>query len=198
MNKAILAVTALAVSSIGLSQGTHQMEMARYGGPSYLGKPALEVTASFIKAGGGTSNFSTAKAFTAMLGEATVKSEVAKLTKQYGAKRVQRWLEIFDFAVADAIKIATAAKVSLPKGTLSGAELAKTMVQSAMDKDGTIYVELLFDKALSHDIHERVMDNIDKKFSPEEDMDFHRICNQALYDIAVALKIKNAKLARLH
>jgi len=194
----ILILTAFALVSSGFAQGSHQMDMARYGGPAYLGKPALEVTSAFVAAGGGPADFSVAKALTSILGEATVTAEIGKLQSQYGKARIEKWIVMFDYAVKDALRIATEAKVQLPKATLKGADLALTMAKAAMDKDGTVYTELLLDKALSHDIHETVMDNMDKKFGPSEDLDFHRITNQALFDIATALKIKGAKLAKLH
>lgn len=174
------------------------MDMARYGGPAYMGKPALAVTASFLAAGGGGTHFSIAKALTSMVGEATVKAELGKLTKQYGKARVAKWVAIFDYAVTDAVKMAVAAKVQLPKASMSGKALAATMVKASMDKDGTIYTELLLDKAVSHGIHSKVMDDIDQKFSPEQDLDYHRITNQALFDLAKAFKVKGAKLAKLH
>jgi hypothetical protein len=194
MRTAFIVAAAFASS---LAFGQH-MDMARYGGPAYMGKPALNVTASLLAAGGGATHFSTAKALTSMVGEKTVTAEVAKLTKQYGKARVGKWLQVFDFAVADAVKIATAAKVKFPKADLKGTALAATMVKAAMDKDGTIYTELLLDKALTHGIHNKVMDNIDAKFGADVDLDFHRITNQALYDLAVAFKVKGAKLAKLH
>jgi hypothetical protein len=196
MKRVLIALIGI-VSASAFGQGM-KMDMARYGGPSYMGKPALGVTSSFIAAGGDAGKFSAAKALTNMVGAATVKAEVGKLTKQYGAKRVGKWLAIFDYAVADAVKIATAAKVKLPAPTLKGKALAAAMVTAAMDKDGTIYTELVLDKALTHGIHGTVMDDIDKKFSPQDDLDYHRITNQALYDLAVAFKVKGAKLAKLH
>ena len=176
----------------------HKMDMARYGGPSYTGKPALAVTSSFLTAGGGATSFSIAKALTNMVGEKTVTAELAKLTKQYGKARVGKWVQIFDFAVADSVKMALAAKVQLPAPTLKGTALAATMVKAAMDKNGTIYTELLLDKAVTHGIHSKVMDDIDAKFGATPDLDYHRITNQALYDLAKAFKVKGAKLARLH
>lgn len=197
MKAYLFILTAFAMVSTGFAQSSHNMQMARYGGPAYMGKPALEVTASFVEAGGGA-NFSVAKALTSMLGADTVKAEVGKLEAQYGKARIQKWIVMFDYAVKDALRIATNAKVKLPKGNMKGAALALTMAKAAMDKDGTVYTELLLDKALSHDIHEAVMDDMDKKFGPSQDLDFHRITNQALFDVASALKVKGAKLAKLH
>lgn len=180
--------------------GGHAMMAAqsRYGGPAYTGKPALNVTASLVAAGGGGKSFSAAKALTAMVGKDLVNKEVAKLTKQYGAERVKNWLAVFDFAVADALKIATNAKVKLPAANLKGKQLAAALVTAGLDKDNTFYVEFMLDKALSHGIHEQVMNDIDAKFGAEVDADYHRITNQAMYDLAQALGVKQVKLAEFH
>jgi hypothetical protein len=56
----------------------------------------------------------------------------------------------------------------------------------------------MLDKAISHNIHERVMDDIDRKFGLTADADYHRISNQAMYDLAHALGAKSVKLAGFH
>jgi hypothetical protein len=172
--------------------------MARYGGPSYGGAPALEVTASLVMAGGGPENFSIAKALVAMVGEDLVKAEVEKLTKQYGAEKVQTWLTVFDFAVKDALRIATEAGVKLPEGKITGKKLAETLVMAGMDKHGTFYTEFMLDKAVTNAIHHKVMDNIDAKFGIDADTTYHQITNQAMYDVAQALGAKKVKLASFH
>jgi hypothetical protein len=174
------------------------VKMARYGGPSYGGAPALVVTASLIEAGGGVEKFSIAKALTAMVGEKLVTAEVEKLTRQYGAEKVKIWLEVFDFAVRDAARIATEAGVKLPKPEIKGMKLAETLVKAGLDKDGTFYTEFLLDKAVTNAIHHQVMDNIDKKYGTEADGIYHQITNQAMYDLAQALGVKKVKLASFH
>lgn len=190
----ILALSTMVAVAHG--QGM-QMAKSRYGGPAYTGAPALAVTASLVKAGGGA-HFSTVKALSALAGPKLAKAEIAKLTKQYGAKRIGRFVQVFDYAVADALKIATAAGVKLPAANMSGTALAAALTKAGMDKDGTFYVEFLLDKAVSHDIHMQVMNDIDKKFGEEADKDYHRIANQAHYDLGKALGIKTIKLAHLH
>jgi hypothetical protein len=174
--------------------------MGRFGGPIYNGPPALAVTSSLVAAGGGASNYSTAKALTSMLGAATVNAEVAKLTKQYGSAEVTMWLKTFDFAVDDALKIATAAGVTLPAPTLSGKELAVTLVKAGTAPDGTFQIEFLLDKAVSHKIHVQVMNDIDNNpsFGKQADLDYHLVSNQAFYDVAQALGLTSVKLAPLH
>jgi len=203
---ATVAVASLAGAALAAPQSDGKMAAgamqchSRYGGPCYPGKPALDVTASLVAAGGGPGHFSTAKAVTAMVGDKLVKAELAKLSKQYGKAKVDTWIKVNDFAVADALKIATKAGVKLPKPDLSGKKLASTLVSAGLDKDNTYYVEFMLDKALSHDIHVQVMDDIDKQkgMGPAMDADYHRISNQAYYDLAQALGVKTVKLAHFH
>jgi hypothetical protein len=172
--------------------------MSRFGGPMYDGAPALNVTASLVKAGGGPDNFSITTALTSMVGEDTFKGEVASLTKRYGEKRVMRFVEVFNFAVKDALGKATAAGVTLPEADLSGKELASTLVKAGMDDNHVFWTCFLLDKALSHKIHVAVMNDIDQKFGVETDQDYHRISNQAHYDLGKALGVEGVKRASLH
>ena len=198
----LAAAGLLASMAAGVTAAQHghkmPMELSRYGGPVYSGSPMLNITASLVQAGGGPEHFSTATALTAMVGGELVNKEVAKLTKQYGKERITSWLRVGDFAVDDALKIATKADVKLPHGTLSGKELASALVQAGIDKHGTFYVEYMLDKLLSHKIHMTVMDDIDAKYGTTADREYHRISNQALYDLAQALGDKKVKLAHFH
>jgi hypothetical protein len=171
-----------------------------FGGETYNGAPALNVTAALVKAGGGASDFSFSKALVSMLGEKTVNAEVAKLTKQYGKKDVDDFINGMTFAVKDGLKRATEAGVKLPAAPadLKGAKLAETLVNAGTTSDGTWWSGFLFDKALSHDIHVGVMQDIDAKYGHGADENTHKLLNQAMYDVAQALKVKGVKLASLH
>jgi len=175
-----------------------KMEMNRFGGPIYSGDPALAVTASLVEAGGGPEQFSIAKALTSMGGEALVNAEVAKLTKQYGEEKVKQWIAVFDFAVADTLRVATEAGVKLPKANLNGKKLASTLVMAGQDSKGVFYTCYMLDKAISHKLHVMAMDSIDKKFGAEANANYHMITNQAMVDFGKALGIKNVKLASFH
>lgn len=172
----------------------------RFGGPVYSGAPALGVTAALVKAGGGAQHFTIQKALVSMLGARTVNSEVGKLQREYGKKNVVNWLNGFNFAVADALKRATAAGVRLPQppANLHGVKLAETLVNAGTASNDVFWAGLLFDHALSHKIHYQVMDDIEAKYSVPYDMNLHRITNQAMYDVAHALGKKDVKLASLH
>lgn len=171
-----------------------------FGGPVYRGQPALEATAALVKAGGGAENFSFQKALVSMLGEETVNAEVAKLTKQYGEKNVTAFINGMDFAVNSSLKHATAAGIKLPAAPadLKGTKLAETLVHAGTAPDGIFWAGWMFDNAVSNTIHVQVMVDIDTKFGHGADENTHRILNQAMYDVAQALKIKGVKLAPLH
>lgn len=171
-----------------------------FGGPIYSGAPALEATAALVEAGGGAGDFSFAKALVSMLGQKTVDAEVAKLTKQYGEASVNGFINGMTFAVTDGLKRATEAGVKLPAAPadLKGVKLAEALVKAGTAPDGTFWSGYLFDKALSHDIHVQVMIDTDVKSDHAADENTHKVLNQAMYDVAQALKMSDVKLAPLH
>lgn len=170
-----------------------------FGGPIYSGEPALAVTAALVEAGGGPSNFKFSTALVSMLGEKTVNAEVAKLTKQYGKKDVDGFVDGMTFAVNDALKRATEQGIKLPPpADLKGPALAKALVQAGTAPDGAFWAGYMFDHAISHKLHDQVMADIDAKFSHEADGNTHKILNQAMFDVAQALDMKDVKLASFH
>lgn len=171
-----------------------------FGGPIYSGAPALNVTAALVKAGGGAENFEFSKALVSMLGEKTVNAEVAKLTKQYGKDEVNTFITGMTYAVKDGLKRATEAGVKLPAAPadLHGVALARTLVTAGTTSDGVWWSGYLFDHALSHDLHNQVMEDINTNVSTQADLTTHKILNQAMFDVAHALGHKHVKLATLH
>lgn len=182
------------------SMKMHSMsKMNRYGGPVYNGKPALAVTVALVKAGGGPNDFSLVTALNHMLGKKTVKAEITKLTKQYGAKRIHMWVTVMDFYVNDTLKIVKAKGIKLPPpAKLSGTELATALVKAGTDSEGTFWAGYLFDHAVSHPIHNQLMNDADAKYGAKWDANAHAVTNQAFYDVAQALGHKNVKLAPYH
>lgn len=182
------------------AQAMNASAMNWFGGDTYSGAPALNVTAALVAAGGGADHFHFATALVSMLGQDAVNAEVAKLTKQYGKTATDNFIAGMTFTVNDGLKRATAAGVKLPAAPadLKGATLASTLVTAGTTADGSWWSGYLFDKALSHDIHVQVMQDIDAKFGHGADENTHRILNQAMYDVAQALKVKGVQLASLH
>lgn len=195
----LAALPALATDAPAAHASHTQQAMNMFGGSIYTGAPALDVTAALVKAGGGAEHFSFAAALVAMLGEKTVNAEVAKLNKQYGEKNVQGFIGGMDFAITDALKRATEKGIALPApAKLSGVELAKTLVKAGTAPDGVWWSGYLFDVAISHDLHNQVMADINAGPGYAADKLTHQILNQAMYDVAQALGHKDVKLASLH
>lgn len=191
----VLAIAADQATPAGHEQQTINM----FGGPAYHGEPALAVTAALIKAGGGADNFSFANALVAMLGQKTVNAEVAKLTQQYGKDQVNTFIGGIDTAIAYSLKRATEAGINLPEpADLSGTALAKTLVKAGITPNGTFWSGYFFDSAISHQLHNQVMVDINANEGYEADKITHKILNQAMYDVAQALGMKDVKLAKLH
>lgn len=135
-----------------------------------------------------------------MLGEKTVNGEVAKLNEQYGKADVDKFLDGMTFAVKDGVKRATEQGIKLPEAPadLTGAALAKALVQAGTAPDGTFWSGYMFDKTLGHALHNAVMADIDATSSHSADENTHKILNQAMYDVAQALGETSVKLAPLH
>jgi hypothetical protein len=176
----------------GMPQGTMGGD-----GTDYTGAPDLQAAISLVTAGGAPGSFSITTALTNLIGADAANAEVAKLTKQYGAPAVSSFVEVQNFAVDDAVRIATAAGVKFPAPTLKGADLAKRVVGLGL-VDGTYYEGTQLDHLVTHAIHEQVMNDIDAKYGVAADANYHKIADQAHYDLAQALGAKNVKLAAFH
>jgi hypothetical protein len=177
----------------------HGMPPGRKGGDgtTYTGAPDLQAAISLVTAGGPAGHFSIVKALTALAGAKTANAEVAKLTKQYGAANVASFVAVQNFAVDDAVRLATAAGVSFPSPTLHGAALGKRVVGLGL-VGGTYYEGTQLDHLVTHAIHENVMVDIDRKFGAAADANYHRVADQAHYDLAHALGVTSVKLAAYH
>jgi hypothetical protein len=189
---ALLAAPSLSSASM-MSSGTD-----RYGGPSYLGTPDLAATAEFVQDGGGAAHFSVVRALDALVGPALVRKEVTKLTAQYGKSSVMQWVKTWDFAVPDAVRAATKAGVTFPApANLPGKELAAALVKAG-STSGTFWTGDMLDHIISNKVHNQVMDDIDAAQGQKADARYHRITNQAMYDLAHALGANSVRLAPLH
>lgn len=163
-------------------------------GIPYTGAPSLDAAISLVTAGGTPGNFSIAQALTALAGDKVADAEIAKLEKQYGTAQFTSFVTVQNYAVNDAVRLATAANVKFPTPTLHGTALAKTVVNVGLE-NGTYYEGVQLDHLVTHAIHEHVMDDIDQKYGAAADANYHRIADQAHYDLAQALGMTNVKLA---
>ena len=176
----------------GMPQGTMGGD-----GTDYTGAPDLQAAISLVTAGGAPGSFSITTALANLAGPDVANAEVQKLTKQYGAPAVASFVEVQNFAVNDAVKIATAAGVKFPAPALKGKDLAVRIVQLGL-VNGTYYEGTQLDHLVTHAIHEHVMNDIDAKYGAAADANYHKIADQAHYDLAQALGATSVGLAAFH
>jgi hypothetical protein len=177
----------------------HGMPSGTAGGDGgiYTGAPDLDAAISLVTAGGPVGKFDIVTALKALVGADAANGEVAKLTKQYGSAAVGSYVVVQNYAVNDAVAKALAAKVPFPSPTLSGADLAKRIVGLGLI-NGTYYEGYQLDHLVTHGIHAAVMDDIDAKYGAAADANYHKISDQAHYDLAQALGAKSVGLAAYH
>ena len=181
---------ASAVPAFAANAASSDLDMnaaSRFSGPGvYSGKPALPVTLSMIVAGGGPSNFSTLTLVHTLAGDKT-DAEVASLKKQFGDAKVTNFVKVFDFVVADSLRIVKDKNVALPStpnpDPKDGKALASALWGAGQTPRG-FNVEVMLDRAVSHPIHDQVMDDIDKKYGIAADADYHAVFTQAMKDLA--------------
>lgn len=180
---------------------TQQDAQNMFGGPVYAGDPSLDVTAALVQAGGGADAFSFSDALVNMLGKDTVNAEIDKLTDQYGEDAVNTFVGGMNYAVNDALKRASKEGIDMPEpADLSGTDLAAALVKAGVSDDGTYWSGLMFDHAISHDLHNQVMTEINTNpdLGYAADKTTHKLLNQAMYDVAQALEMDDVELADLH
>ena len=154
----------------------------------YTGRPDLPLTVSMVVAGGGPAHFDST-ALVGTLAGANTKAEVAKLSQQFGADKVQSFLTIFDFVVDDSLKLVKEKEIALPSQPQPDPKNGKALsaaLYSAGLTDGRYNVEIMLDKLVSHPIHVQVMDDIDAKYGRTADANYHVILTQAMTDLKAA------------
>jgi hypothetical protein len=166
---------------------------SRFSGPGvYTGAPALPVTLSMVVAGGGPAHFQTTTLVGVLAGP-KAGPEVASLTKKFGATKVGNFVKVFNYVVADTLKIVTAKKIALPKtpnpNPSNGKALAAALWGAGQTGKG-FNVEVMLDRAVSHGIHDQVMTDIDAKYGLAADADYHAVLNQAMHDLASVYGLK--------
>ena len=187
---------AATMSGMMMDHGMPEGQMGADGIP-YNGAPDLLAASSLVAAGGAAEHFSIVAALRSLAGNKIANAELLKLTRQYGPGKVASFVKVQNFAVDEAVRDATTAGVTFPAPTLSGTVLAVRITKHGL-QDGTYYEGAMLDKLVSHTIHEAVMDSIDAQYGAAADANYHRIADQAHYDLAQALGAKSVKLAAYH
>lgn len=158
----------------------------------YRGFPHLHLTVAVVDAGGGAKHFDSHRLVKVLAG-ADASAENAKLIKQYGASRVDSFYSVFTFAVDDAVKHAHNMLIPLPKSPhpdpSDGRALATALYGAGITPAGRYDVGYMLEELMSHQIHHDIMGDMDKKFTPPVNADFHVILTTAMHDLKHAYAI---------
>lgn len=156
-----------------------------FGGPLYTGPPDVATTSALVLAGGGGKVYAARRAFNAILGVELLDPEIVNLQKHYGAGAVASWMRISTYIVKDAVRPGAVprARLPLPRGALVGKRLALALLHDGTGPNGAFWTGLWLDKLFSHAVHVRVIRDVDAHFGRAADAAYHRINNQAMYDI---------------
>lgn len=170
---------------------------SRFSGPGvYTGAPALPVTLSMIVAGGGPNDFNALTLVKTLAGDKT-DAEVASLKAKFGDEKVGNFLTVFNFVVNDSLYIVGEDKIALPTQPNPDPKDGKALAQALWNAGQTgngFSVEVMLDRAVSHPIHDQVMDAIDKKYGIAADADYHAVLNQAMNDLASVYGFKKSSM----
>ena len=153
---------------------------------AYMGAPQLPTTLSLVIAGGGPTAFDSKKLIAVLAGDKT-QAEVGSLTQKFGADNVASFLQVFNFVVNDSLRYVHEAGIALPAtpspDPANGKALATALYQLGITPSGTFDVEYMLDGLVSHPIHVKVMGDIDAKYGPAADGNYHAVLNQAMLDL---------------
>jgi hypothetical protein len=155
-----------------------------------LGPPDFALTSSLIAAGGGAEDFDAQKLVNALVGGGpAAQSELAKLTKRFGADNLALFVKTFDYATTDSLAQATAGGVALPATPAPDPSDAKALsaalYAAGVAPRGRFDVEYMLDTLWTHVVHVAVMNDIDAnpQFGPKADANYHAVLGQIMQDI---------------
>jgi hypothetical protein len=156
--------------------------------PMTGGSPAPAAAGRFGSAGpySGVRSFDSSKLMSALAGDHT-QAEVASLQQRYGADQVKSFLNVFDFAAGQFARYVAAGGLSWPAAPVpdpaNGKGLTVYLYRLGLPPGGRFDVEYLLDRLFSHDVHVKVMDEIDANFGRAADANFHAVLGRALVDL---------------
>jgi hypothetical protein len=166
--------------------------------PPIVGPPNLGLASSLIASGGGPGSYSTVRAFDAMIGPDAFLNEEHKLTLAYGDTSAGQFVEMFDYAMADAWKLAGKNDLRMPPPAQSGGQaLASELIRAGITRDGTFHSAQFFIALFGPAVAVQLMDDINERYGPGSAAAFDRMGNQFFYDVAQAVGT-NVGLASNH
>lgn len=124
---------------------------------------ASGLAGAFIDAGGGPGSFSTVRAFSAMIGDTAVQSELTTIKNRSTTQARDQFIRVFDFAMSDAWQRAGQDNVTVPDSSQRGIDLVKGLYNAGM-QGGAFSAEAFFSTLFTPKVWTDVSHDIDAKF----------------------------------
>jgi hypothetical protein len=120
-----------------------------------------------------------------MIGPDAFLNEENKLGATYGDDNASQFVNTFDFAMADAWKLAGKNDLRMPPAAQNGGQaLATELVRAGTGSDGKFRSAQLFIALFGPIVAVEVMNDVNARFGPGSAENFDRIDNQFFYDVA--------------
>lgn len=189
---ALLTAFLLATAQLAQVRSSPMPEPTVTGPPLYKGEPDRVAAAGLVNAGSGATSFQITSALTAMIGSDRERAEFGKLERTYRTQ-VTDWSTVWKFVVRDA-----ASKTHIPRtSTLTGAALGTRVIKNGIAPDGSFDTDVMLDHLFSHRVRVAVLKDVDARFTVAMDAEFHKITNQAMFDVAKDLGMR-VQLSSFH
>jgi hypothetical protein len=162
-----------------------------------LGSPNLALTFAVVTAGGGAASFDSGKLITLLTGNGPVtQTELASLTKKFGADNVASFEKTFNYVITDSLAQEAQAGVALPTTPSPDPSdpkaLSAALYAAGTSPHGGYDVEYMLDTLVSHVVHVAVMNDIDANpdLGPKADANYHAVLSQTILDLKNAYKLQ--------
>jgi len=150
---------------------------------------APSLTSNFIEAGGGAGSFSMVRAWDNMIGADALQGTLKSLATTYGPSAKDQFVDIFDFAIADAWMRAGMDNVRLPQATgTRGPQLAMSVYHAGIAPNGSFGAGYLLENLLTPRVYFQVTSDINMKYGPDAAALFNRVDDQFFEDIGKQLQ----------
>jgi hypothetical protein len=144
----------------------------------------LSLASSLIASGGGPGSYSTVRAFNAMIGPDAVLANERQIATTYGQTNEDRFVHMFDYAIADAWQLAGKNNVSLPPASQTGGQaLATQLVQAGVGAGGTFDTTRMLTSLFGDKIASQVMADLNAKYGAGASDNFARMASQFFHTI---------------
>ncbi len=145
----------------------------------------LTLASSLIASGGGPGSYSTVRAFNAMIGENAVLANQQQLATAYGQTNADRFVHMFDYAIADAWQLAGKNNLSIPPPAQTGGQgLATQLVQAGVTNGGiTFDNDTFFTSLFGAKIASQVAADVNAKYGAGAWTNFSRMSGQFFHNI---------------